>query len=154
MAETLPLGLDTFARGAIEYLDHYKDDTTARIVINVYLADYHTATPFIVDTGAPWCILDPMVFAKVAHYAEPLDMQVLPMSIRGITYQGSLYRLPMRFDALIGESQDIAATVFVPDLHPDDQWRFPNFIGLDGFRNRIRFAVDPASNLFYFGELM
>lgn len=59
----------------------------------------------------------------------------------------------MRFEASIGEPQEVTATVFVPTLHPDDEWRHPNFIGLDGFLNRIRFAVDPATNLFYFGEL-
>ncbi|MEM7531741.1 MAG: hypothetical protein AAF639_06180 [Chloroflexota bacterium] len=154
MSTHLPLGLDIFVQGAVEYLDHYEDDKTARIVINIYLADDLKPTSFIVDTGAPWCILDPILFEEVAHYAEPLEMHVMPMSIRGITYQGTLYRLPIRIPAVLGETQEVVATVFIPTLRTGDQWRFPNFIGLDGFLNRIRFAVDPASNLFYFGELM
>jgi hypothetical protein len=48
---------------------------------------------------------------------------------------------------------DIEATVFIPNLSVDEEWLYPNFIGLDGFLNRIRFAVDPASNLFFFGKL-
>ncbi|MEM7537109.1 MAG: hypothetical protein AAF639_33355 [Chloroflexota bacterium] len=148
-----PLGLDIFAQGATEYFDQYKDEITARIVVHIYLADQSKPIPTIVDTGAPWCILDPLLFKQVEWSAEPLHKLQAPLNIRGLNYQGWLYRMPIRFEALIGEAQEVPATVFVPDLLPDDEWRFPNFIGLDGFLNRIRFAVDPASNLFYFGEL-
>ena len=51
-----------------------------------------------------------------------------------------------------GESLDIEATVFVPILPPGETWLHPNFIGLDGFLNRIRFAIDPEENAFYFGS--
>ncbi|MEM7537327.1 MAG: hypothetical protein AAF639_34470 [Chloroflexota bacterium] len=59
----------------------------------------------------------------------------------------------MHFDVFIGEPQEVVATVFVPNLSPNEEWLHPNFIGLDGFLNRIRCAVDPASNMLFFGEL-
>ena len=154
MSTQLPLDLGTFAQGATDYIDYYEEETTDRIVINIYLADYPESIPMIVDTGAPWCILSPSIFQDVANYAEPIHMLNTPLSIRGIRYNGWMYRLPMHFEAAIGEPQDVTATVFVPTLSPNEEWHHPNFIGLDGFLNRIRFAVDPASNLFYFGELM
>jgi hypothetical protein len=40
-----------------------------------------------------------------------------------------------------------------PDSKPGLLWDLPNFLGLSGFLERIRFAVDPGSNLFYFGAL-
>lgn len=51
-----------------------------------------------------------------------------------------------------GESLTVDATVFVPKLE-DQEWRHPNFIGLSGFLERIRFAIDPDNNYFYFGAL-
>lgn len=124
-----------------------------RIVINVYLADYPEPISAIVDTGAPWCILNPLMFEKVAHYAEPIYLLDVPLNIRGLNYTGWLHQLPMRLEALIGEPLEVVGTVFVPDLATNEEWRYPNFIGLEGFLNRMRFAVDPASNLFFFGEL-
>jgi len=32
-------------------------------------------------------------------------------------------------------------------------WPGPNFIGYEGLLQRIRFAVDPETNLFYFGQI-
>ena len=61
---------------------------------------------------------------------------------------GALYRVPLSFSADEGESLDLEATVF---LSPD--WTGPNFIGYQGLLQRIRFAVDPDANLFYFGQI-
>jgi hypothetical protein len=47
-----------------------------------------------------------------------------------------------------GKSLDVEATAFVS---PD--WPWPNFIGYQGLLQRIRFAVDPETNLFYFGSI-
>ena len=47
-----------------------------------------------------------------------------------------------------GESLDLEATFF---LSP--QWQGGNFLGYEGALERIRFAIDPRENLFYFGGL-
>ena len=57
----------------------------------------------------------------------------------------------MRLEASLGEDLDVDATVFVPRLEPGDIWNYPNFIGWDGFLNRIKFAIDPTESAFYFG---
>jgi len=56
-----------------------------------------------------------------------------------------------RFDSALFKTNFVQATFFIPALLPGESWNFPNFLGLDGFLNRIRFAVDPAENIFYFG---
>lgn len=150
---SLSLGLDSFAQGVMRYFDSYSNEKTARIVLNVYLANYPEPISVIADTAAPWCILNPFIFEKVAHYAESMYMLDLPLNIRGLNYTGQLYQLPMRLEALVGEPLDVVGTVFIPNLSSNEEWLYPNFIGLDGFLNRIRFAVDPANNLFFFGEL-
>ncbi len=59
---------------------------------------------------------------------------------------GALYRVPVKLLADEGEPLQMEATVF---LSPD--WQGPNFIGYEGLLQRIRFAVDPQANQFYFG---
>jgi len=120
-------------------------------VLYVYLANQKISLPFIVDTGARWCVLDPVEFEKIADQAELIHATSL--IIRGESYTGLLYKLFISLPAVIGESLEVDATVFVPDLPVGEDWFHPNFIGLDDFLNRIRFAVDPASNLFFFGTL-
>ncbi len=61
--------------------------------------------------------------------------------------RGALYREALRISADEGEPLDVEATVFVS---PD--WPGPSFIGYQGLLQRIRFAVDPETNLFYFGS--
>ncbi|MFL6235648.1 MAG: hypothetical protein ACJ76N_21100 [Thermoanaerobaculia bacterium] len=69
------------------------------------------------------------------------------MSTRLGTFRGDLYRVPLFFEALDGEALDIEATVFV-----SPSWPGENFLGYEGLLQRIRFAVDPEVNLFYFGR--
>lgn len=152
MNEILPLGLNIFAKGAAEYLDYYPGSETAeinRIVLNICLANRTEPIPVIVDTGAPWCILNPLEFEEIADHADLIQTAGKPLNIRGTAYTGCLYRLFIWLPAVLGESLEVDATVFVPD----EEWFYPNFIGLDGFLNRIRFAVDPKTNLFFFGTL-
>jgi hypothetical protein len=150
--EIMRLGLNIFAEGAGKYSDSYEDEDTAnnRIVLHICIAN-RTELPVILDTGAPWCVLDPLEFEKIADHADfARDMM---LNIRGESYIGGLYRIPISIEAVFGKSLEIDATVFVPNLPPDEEWIYPNFVGLDGFLNRIRFAVDPKTNLFFFGTL-
>lgn len=148
----LPLDLNTFARGAVHYLDHYlNDQKQVRIVLNVHFPGILTPVPAITDTGGAWSVISPGLFEKIANQAEPLRR--ITLNIRGSSYQGWLYRVTIRLEARIGESIDVDATVFVPDVPSGEWWHYPNFLGLQGFLDRFRWAVDPASNLFFFGYL-
>ncbi len=149
----LPLGLERFACGAIEYSDYYSDDLHPRIVVPIHLGSLPLPVLAVVDTGAPWCVLDPALLEELGYNVERLQPTRRPLNIRGIAYSGWLYRVPIRLDATLGHWLEIEATVFAPNLLPGDTWAYPNFIGLEGFLSRIRFAVDPAANFFYFGPL-
>jgi hypothetical protein len=140
-----------FAFGSVTYIDRYPgDERNARVVVTVTIAGSHT-TPMIVDTGTPWCILDP-------ETAEVLDLVATSyslgrrLSIRGTPYQGMLVRVPITIQPHSGDELALEATFFIPILEPGDVWRHPNFLGLDGFLNHIRFAVDAQENAFYFGR--
>lgn len=140
-----------FATGAAHYEDFYpNEEHVARIVLTITVARL-TTVQAIVDTGAPWCIFAPDMVqdSAPADYAPGVTLLV-----RGISYPGKLVRMRIGLRAERGgDDLDVDATVFVPTLPPGAVWPHPNFIGLDSFLNRIRFAVDPAENTFYFGPI-
>lgn len=144
---------DGFAIGMTHYDDFYPgEEQFARMVLPI-IVSRDLAMHAIVDTGAPWCIIDPEAVRQagvVVRAGCEMDERLI---VRGIRYNGMLFRMIISLEAERGNSLDIDATVFVPTLPPGDVWRHPNFIGLDGFLNRIRFAVDPAENTFYFGPI-
>ena len=101
----------------------------------------------VVDTAAPWCIFKPMIGDLIRAHLSPVDQNV-ELSTRLGVIPGDLYRLPITLPAEEGENLEVEATIF---LSPE--WRGENFVGYLGLLQRIRFAVDPQSNLFYFGDL-
>jgi len=140
-----------FAFGSVTYIDRYPgDEQNARIVVSVTIAGGHT-TPMIVDTATPWCILDPEIAEALGLMADSYAPS-RRLTIRGTPYQGMLVRVPITIQPTNGGQLAAEATFFIPTLEPGDVWSHPNFLGLDGFLNHIRFAVDAQENTFYFGR--
>jgi hypothetical protein len=129
------------------YSDHFPGDAHYRIVIQAVFGD-NPPTAAIIDTGAPWCILNPAEGASLAT-GERIDDTLLHLRMN--RYRGGLYRIPVSLEAERGSGITIQATVFIADIDQDEVWRHPNFLGLSGFLERLRFAIDPEHNLFYFG---
>jgi len=145
------LGPDKFARGRVKYLDYLGDSLdTARIILPVTFGD-RVRTFAIVDTGSPWCILNPQEAAILNIDYSKEGQKISRFVLLGWQGAGWLCEIPMILKAEIGQDIALEATVFIPQLHPNQRWMFPNFLGLSGFLNKIRFAVDPEHNHFYFG---
>jgi hypothetical protein len=106
----------------------------------------------IVDTGGAYFVCDPMT-ANLMQLSHRESIGTNDLIIRGYRYRGDLYRTRIQFVASKGESFDLDVTAFVPRLPPGDEWHFPSFLGLQGCLEFIRFAVDPATNTFFFGPL-
>lgn len=98
------------------------------------------------DTGAAWSILD----SQVAEELSLLNGQGGPTTIstRLGGFSGRLERTRISIVADEGESLNVEATVWVS---PD--WPGHSFLGYGGLLERIRFAVDPSDNTFYFGPV-
>lgn len=142
---------ETFATGAIRY--SYRpvsaNETTNRIILLVEIAG--VLTEAVVDTGAPYVICAPRI-ALLAGFDRAYALARMRMLIRGMQLEGSLTRLSIKLLAREGDDLTVDATVFVPDV--EEYWgSFPSFIGLTGFLERLRFAVDPSTDTFYFGPL-
>lgn len=140
-----------FAIGAINYAYRpaITSDTTNRIIIVVYVED--SITEAVLDTGAPYPIISPKI-AKQAGLDRVKPLERKTMLVRGMRLEGSIIRLNMTLPADEGEDLTVDATAFIPDV--EEYWGdFPCFIGQMGFLERIRYAVDPATDTFYFGTL-
>lgn len=142
---------EAFATGAAKY--SYRPviptETTNRMILEVEVAS--SKIDAVVDTGAPYAIIPPKI-ASLAGFNPNFILGRERMLIRGLLLDGSITRINITLIATFGEDLDVPATVFVPDS--EESWGdFPAFIGLSGFLERIRFAVDPNADIFYFGSL-
>lgn len=144
---------EPFATGAMAYFYSPATywETTSRILLRLRVADVPVTA--IVDTGAPFVVCPP-------HMARRLDFRSSEalgrerLLVRGAWYEGRLYRLNITFDADEGTSLTVDATAFVPEADADDEWsQWPVFVGLGGCLERMRFAIDPGTDTFYFGPL-
>ena len=124
-------------------------ETTNRIVLPIEIQGI--ATEAVVDTGAPYVICAPRVAREVGIDPE-FALERRMMLIRGMRLEGMIVRLSIRLQAEEGDDLDVDATAFVPDV--EEYWGdLPSFIGLTGFLQRIRFAIAPSTDTFYFGSL-
>jgi len=101
----------------------------------------------MVDTGAPWCIFEPVIGATLRDHIYVLQ-ESIAMDSRLGRFQGTLGQGRLQIIADDGENLDVEVLMF---LCPD--WSGGNFIGYEGVLDRIRFAVDPHRNRFYFAPL-
>jgi hypothetical protein len=143
------LGRGKFAQGMLTYGDRLGTDS--RIVIPLELGEGNAIT-FVVDTGSLWTIIGPEEAESIdANLLEPVGSTLV--SIRGSTLRGNLYRVPVRLIAVAGTDMEFEATIWIPEIRENGEWHLPNLLGLNGFLNFLRFAVDPTINGFYFGSM-
>jgi predicted aspartyl protease len=128
-----------------------ENETTNRIFLQISVEGISTEA--FVDTGSPFVILEPQI-------AEPLNIdrsqgeRIDNFNIRGDLIKGDLLRMTITILAAEGRNLSVEATVFVPELTPSQEWKdLPTILGLVGFLERIRFAINPTNNHFYFGEI-
>ena len=101
----------------------------------------------MVDTAAPWCILEPDLGRAAERSLECLS-EIATIDSRLGRFRGRLYRGTTTILAEAGEALDVDTTFF---LSPE--WPGGNFVGYQGFLERFRFAIDPGLSRFYFGAL-
>jgi predicted aspartyl protease len=142
----LKLGEDDFTVGRATFSDTapWATEPTPKIYVKITPEDLGVVLLALVDTGAPWSLLD----AEVAESLNLLNGHGEPKMIttwRG-DVRGRLERINVRLHADEGDSLDFEALVLIaPDCRG-------NFLGYGGLLQHIRFAVDATNYLFYFGR--
>lgn len=138
---------ELFLTGASTYADAFpgRPEPYPRIYVQFRIEGVEPVFLALLDTGGCFCILNDRVATLVkGRLVEPLD-KVSIRTAHGIL-EGNLYRHQIALVAEDGEPLDVHATVFVPPV-----WSGPCFLGYSGALDRVRFAVDPEMNRFYFG---
>jgi hypothetical protein len=143
-----------FAVGSSIYEDHYSGyESQNHIVITLAIAqDKSLSIKAIIDTGAKWCIINPEIAEVWEKHFFHVYASTQPMTIRGIPFEGKIAHANVVLNASHGGDLILEARFFIPTLSPSEIWSMPNFIGLDGLLNYMRFAIDPSENALYFGK--
>jgi predicted aspartyl protease len=135
-----------FATGRARFLDEDENalEGTAKIFVKIEPSNLGAPVLAQLDTGCSWSILKP----EIAEAINLMDEEGQPQSLstRLGLVSGQLKRTTITIIADDGNSVDVEATVFV-----SAEWTGGNFLGYAGLLERIRFAVDPQQNFFYFG---
>lgn len=144
-------GQSPFTTGVAGYADFDPEDPSPnqepRIWVRVVAGSSTNPVLAVVDTAAPWCIFRPAVANLFARNLEPIPGGTV-LSTRFGRVRGILFRGLITLLANGGEPLDVDSTIFIS---PD--WQGPNFLGYQGLLQRIRFAIDPETSLFYFGQI-
>ncbi len=142
----LKLNGESFASGCSRFRDQAPGvaEATAKIFVRVDFSTIDTLAQL--DTGSAFSMLE----RELADALGLLDGDGEPVKIsaRGGNYSGRLERVPITLAADDGEALDIEAAFFV-----SREWPGKTFLGYTGLLDHIRMALDPGTNLFYFGRL-
>lgn len=147
MPSLLQVDGKVFARGRARFLDSDGgDEPTPKIFVKVLPGNAPVPLLAQLDTGAAWSVLD----GEIAEALGLLEQAgpTVSLSTRSGTVRGKLIRSSLTIVADEGESCQVDATLFV-----SRDWAYGNFVGYSGLLERIRFAVDPGANDFYFGVM-
>jgi len=98
----------------------------------------------LLDTAAEWCVLPSDAVATLE--LDPAAGERVRLETRFGLFAGGLQRIPLTFVATEGQALTIDATWFVAA-----DWSGPLVLGWKGCLERMRFALDPAEERFYFG---
>jgi len=136
----------TFAAGRSQYRDEDSSHPAegARILVRLEFDDVSVLA--LLDTGAVWSVVEAELADELGLFGK--DGESVTMSSRIGKFEGKLVRVRATLVAEDGDSVELDSTVFV-----SREWHRGNFIGYSGLLERIRFAIDPESNSFFFGAL-
>lgn len=118
----------------------------AHIVLPFQLEGLEVDLFGIVDTAAPWCLIQ-WSLLELLQMPPPNGRDRLETRFGLLT--GELRRWSVLLFAEEGRPMKIDASLFVSEDWREE--RMPNFLGYEGFLQRLRFAIDPAHNSFHFG---
>jgi len=103
--------------------------------------------PALLDTGAEWCVAAPALAAAFG-WSDGERIADATLSTRFGSMEGYLARVSLLLPALEGSDVRVEATCFIAE-----HWPGPLVIGWKGCLERIRFALDPVDESFYFADL-
>jgi len=145
---------DIWSDGYAPFLtDHKHGFHNLLISVNCRLGDLEVTEFALLDTGAPWSVIDADTAKILGGQLGPFTGSIDLITWRG-RFKGGLH--PLRITLLAekdcGSDLSIEGTVFV-----SEEWDGPIVLGFHGFLERIRIALDPGltdgQQIFFFGKI-
>jgi len=134
-----------------QYRPATPQENTPRVVLAIAIEGI--VTEAIVDTGGVYLLCHPRLARQLDRDASQAVSPVIELLFRGVFLQGRLHRLFLTLLAEVGENLGFEATAFVPEPHEEEGWSdMPSILGFYGCLERIRMAIDPVTETFYFGS--
>jgi hypothetical protein len=135
-------------RARLRYISDY-DDGRHHFIVAIECRVESLSFRTLLDTASQWCVLPPET-AQTLGFDMGLSPVETPvqLSARFGTLAGRLERIPLHFSGAEGDEIEVEATWFI-----SADWPGPAVIGWKGCLERIRFALDPSDDSFYFGNL-
>jgi hypothetical protein len=134
-----------------EYRPATDSEDKPRIMIPVRIKDLQTYA--VVDTGGVYLVCPPefaeLLNLDAADLLEGKPKLTIPRLGSGV--KGDLYLVSLTLLADNGRSCEQTVIAFIPK--PLSKESFPPILGLYGCLEKLRFAVDPGDDTFYFGTL-
>lgn len=144
----LNLNEEPFALSVAEYHEEnpYHDTRQTSIFVEIAFPSIKDIRTYArLDPATPWVVLN---YEIAENLGFPFNEEETKLHTIGGDMVGTLETHPIKLLALEGPSITIDATIFVCR-----EWQRECFLGYSGFLERIRFAVDPSTNRFYFGTI-
>lgn len=114
------------------------------VAVECLIGDFNVSA--LLDTASQWCILPAAIASSMPDDLTP-DGAPDRLRTRLGTFSGRLVRIPVGFSAEEGDIAEVDATWFA-----SLDWPGPAVVGWKGCLERLRFALDPIEERFYFGE--
>lgn len=131
------------------YLPVTERDQHNRITIEVEVGGFPTRA--MIDTGGVFLICSGEMSRQInLHWGQ--GQATRPLLWRNLRLDGELNRVTVAIPAMVGNSVNIDATVFIPDERSLEDWpiEYPCVLGMDRCLDRLRFAIEPGPDTFYF----
>jgi hypothetical protein len=134
-----------FVCGFQWYLDSLPEraESVPRIVVSLIVEDHEITA--LVDTGASQCILEWSLAEELAVAAE--DRIVQARALGGNVHVGVLFPVVISFPADEGSPVSLEVAAWSAESFDG-----PSLIGYGGVLERLRIAIDPETNRFFFGH--
>jgi hypothetical protein len=143
----LSLNGTRFTTGRARFRDQSpgSQELTAKIFVKIEFPGLDGSWLAQVDSGSAY----PMLETGLAKALGVLDGEgdLVRIDTRLGRIRGRLERIPLTLVADEGDSLEMEAVFLV-----SRDWHGKTFLGYSGFLDRLRIALDPPVNLFYFGE--
>lgn len=136
-----------FTTGRAKYLDRavQTDEGSAKIFVRIEPEGFGGSLLAQLDTGAAWSVLNTEIAEALGLIGG--DGEQIRIGTRDGVFEGRLEDATLTILAEDGESIVVNARVFV-----SQEWTGQTFLGYMGLLEKVRFALDPQANDFYFGS--